>query len=570
MTQEDRYKIVSNDFVDLFISYNGNERLLNQFPNATTQIMDARYAIAYAPSSILSSNFISKYDYAALPHCFGLTSNISLDASEVSKLRRIPNFSLQGKGVLMGIIDTGIDYTNSIFIHEDGTSKIISIWDQTIDSEDQYPPNTFFGTEYNSEMINKAISNEHPLEIVPSVDEIGHGTMLAGIMVGSEVPLSNFSGLAPSADIIVVKLKQAKQNLRDFLLIPKDVPCYQENDIMWAVHYINDISTKLNRPCSICIGLGTSQGSHDESGPLNELLNYLSDFYGLAITVSAGNEGNSRRHFFGEIDPAVGKTTVELYIGEKETGFSMELWGSAPDTYSIDILSPTGEFYPRIPESLKSNREISFVFETTTISVNYRLIETSTGEQLILLRFKNPAMGVWRLQIYSKGNLPGNFHIWLPMGEFITSDTYFIDPDRFTTITSPGNTMKPLTITAYNPSNKSLYDKASKGYTRNNDIKPDLAAPGVNITVPTLKKDFTSASGTGLAAAHTAGINAILLEWGIINGYYPYMNSTIVKKYLIRGADRSRYLQYPNQDWGYGTINLYNTFNILRTDFPKV
>jgi Subtilase family. len=248
----------------------------------------------------------------------------------------------------------------------------------------------------------------------------------------------------------------------------------------------------------------------------------------------------------------------------------MELWGKKPNTYSIDILTPTGEYIPHIAESLRTNQEIRFVFEATTISVNYNLVETHTNVQLILLRIRNPTPGIWSFKVYSRGDLNGSFHIWLPSDDFISENTYFTNPDRYTTITSPGNAVLSITATAYNPENNSLYDKASRGFSATGVIVPVLAAPGVNVVVPTLAKGFTNASGTSLAAAYTAGFSAIMLEWGIVKGYYPKMNTTVIKKYLIRGANRSKLLQYPNRDWGYGIIDLYNVFNVLRTDFPRI
>ena len=164
----------------------------------------------------------------------------------------------------------------------------------------------------------------------------------------------------------------------------------------------------------------------------------------------------------------------------------------------------------------------------------------------------------------------GAYNIWLPMNGFISKDTYFLQPDPYTTITSPGDGTAPITVTAYNPDNDSLFLGASKGYTRDGIIKPELAAPGVNIVTPTLGNGFIYSSGTGIAAAHVAGISAIMLEWGIIRGFYPDMDTEVIKKYLIRGAKRSNTQQYPNKDLGYGIVDIYNVFNVLRTDFPSV
>ncbi|SFR59351.1 S8 family peptidase [Anaeromicropila populeti] len=568
MTVEEQYRITSEDYIDLFIEYNRNEYLLNRFPDSIIHTINPRYAVAYAPASILVPDFISRYGYSSLPHCYGLTSEKSLEASGVYKLRRFPAFRLRGSGVLAGIIDTGIDYTNPIFRREDGTSKIASIWDQTIASAVS-PLNTFYGTEYTNEQINKALASSNPLAVVPSTDENGHGTMLAGTIVGKEMPESDFSGVVPDADLIVVKLKQAKQVLMEYYEIPLDVPCYQENDIIWALTYILETARILGRPCSVCIGLGSSQGSHDSRGPLNKMSSFIGDSPGTTVCISAGNEGNSRRHFFSLVDPSIGYSTVDLTVGENEPGFTMELWGTAPNTYSIDILSPTGEYIPRIPESIRFNQQIRFIFENTTIYLNYQLVETHTGEQIIILRFQNPTPGTWKFQVYSKGDLTGSFHIWLPMNGFLSKDTYFVKSNPYTTITSPGNALSPITLTAYDSVNNVLLAQASKGYTRTDIVKPELAAPGGNVVVPTLDHGFTTASGTGLAAAHATGITAIFLEWGIIQNNHPEISSTEIKKYLIRGAKRNGLLEYPNPDWGYGIIDLYNSFNILRGDFPN-
>ncbi|BCJ95341.1 hypothetical protein acsn021_29100 [Anaerocolumna cellulosilytica] len=568
MTQEEKYKIISDDFIDLIIEYNRNEKLLNRYTNSTSHIINTRYAIAYVPASQLTDNFVYQYGYNTLPYCYGLTSEKSLEASGILKLRRVPSLNLRGKGVLIALVDTGIDYTNPIFRHADGSTRIVSLWDQTINSQNQYPEDTYFGTLYHSEQINQALSSTSPYDIVPSLDENGHGSMLAGIAAGSEVPASEFSGVAPDSELVIVKLKEAKPALRQFLMIPPDVPCYQENDILWGLDFVLKEARRLQRPMAICIGFGTSQGPHDGTGPLNNTLSFYADFPGISIVVAAGNEGNKRRHFFSQIDSAIGYSTVELNVGPNESGFFMELWGAMPNTYSIEIISPDGERSGRIEESIYANRKYDFIFSNTTLLVDYRIIETHTGEQLILFRFKHPVNGIWRFQVYTRGDLKGSYHIWLPMGNFISNNIYFLESTPYTTLTSPSDSFSPIAVTAYNPANNSLYLEASKGYTRTGTIKPELTAPGSNITVPILNQGFGDSSGTGLAAAHTAGIAALLMEWGIVKGFYKRLDSVEIKKLLIRGANRESSLKYPNRDWGYGIIDLYNVLNVIRGRFP--
>lgn len=569
MTGEERARITSNEYVDLIIEWNNDMRIFDRFPDSSPHIMNDRYAVVYIPAAQLNQRAISQFGYRVLPFAFGLESSRSLEASGVNRLRRLPAFNLRGQGVLIGIIDTGIDYTNPVFFKQDGRTKIAALWDQTIES-DRFPEGYGYGSEYFAEDINRALADENPLSIIPSTDEIGHGTMLAGIAAGSVISGSDFSGVAPDAELVVVKLKQIKDNLRNFFFIPEGVPCYQENDIMWAFQYIIDAAADLRRPVAICIGLGSSQGSHDGLGTLSSLVTVGADFTNVVTTVSAGNEGNSRRHYYSEIDRAVGSTVMEINVADDENGFILEIWGQAPNTYSVDILSPNGEYIPRIPEGLRVSRDIGFVFERTRINLYYNMVDSTAGDQLILLRFDAPTPGIWSIRIYTRGDLKGVVHSWLPSDSFISANTYFIQANPYTTITAPGDSEVPITVTAYNPDNNNLYQRASRGYTRIGVIKPEIAAPGVNIRAPDLNHGFTTMTGTGAAAAHTAGISALILEWGIVRNNYPGLDSVSVKNFLIRGAQTNPNLIYPNRDWGYGMLDVYNVFNIFRSGAQPV
>ncbi len=562
MTGEDRARITSDEYADILVEYRGNPQLLQVYQDAVIQIMNEVYAIAYVPVQQFT-NPNSRFRYAEIPSPFGLTDEASLDASGITELRNFATFNLRGEGVLVAIIDTGIDYLNPAFIREDQTTKIVSIWDQTIESEIS-PFNTEFGTEYTMEQINQALASDAPLEIVPSMDEIGHGTTMAAIAVGNDNPSENFYGVVPDAELIVVKLRQAKQPLRDFYVIPEGTNCYQENNLMWGLHYCYLKSNELRRPVVICLGSGTSMDAHDGLSPLCVMCNLLADVPNVVVVSGVGNEGNKGRHFYGIIEPNIGSTTVELNVAEGEFGFTMVLWGDAPGIFSIDILSPSGEFIPRIPVGIRVNRVLSFIFETTVIHLDYHTVESQTGDQLILFRFQNVSSGIWRINVYGQSNLAAGFHIWLPMGDFISSDTYFIQPNIYTTTLSPATARIPIAVTAYNPVNGNLYVNSGRGYTRSNVIKPELAAPGVNYIAPSSANEYTTHSGSSVATAHSAGIAAMVLEWGTVRNNSPGMDSLAVKNFLIRGANRRQNLNYPNRDWGFGIIDILNAFDFLR------
>ena len=563
MTREERERIISEDYADLLVVYSVDQQFFEQFTDATVHIINNILAIVHVPVSQITESAVSERGYSVMPSLYGIISQASLEASGIQRIRNIPSFDLRGQGVLIGIIDTGVDYTNPIFQYADGTTRIVSIWDQTIVSEDD-PEGFFYGTEFTRDQINSALQSENPFELVATKDEIGHGTMIAGIAAGNEVPERGFSGVAPDAEFVVVKLKPAKKYLKNFFRIPLDALCYQENDILQGIVYLRDVAIRLNRPLAICIALGTSQGAHDGRGTLSNFLSLQAETIGTAVVIAAGNEGNARRHYHGIIDQRVGYDIVELSVAENENNFSMELWGSSPDIFSIDILTPSGEYVPRIDARLDETFEFSFIFESTRIVVDYQMVESQSGDQLILVRFTDPAPGIWQFRVYGRGNLSMEFDIWLPMGNFISSDTFFIRTTPYTTILSLGNARIPITTTAYNMVDDSLYLEASRGFTRIDVIKPEIAAPGVEILAPSLNHDFVRVTGTSPAAAHVTGVAAMLLEWGMVRGNYPSMNSLDMKAFMTRGARRNVNIEYPNRDWGYGILDVFNIFESIR------
>lgn len=523
-------------------------------------------AVGYAKISTFPKNIFQKYSYSVFPLCYGLMDLNSLDFTGISRLRKIPLLNLQGEGILIGIIDTGIDYTHEAFINRDGTSKIASIWDQTIPSNTP-PEGYYYGTEYSNCQINNALLSDDPLSIVPSMDENGHGTFLAGIAAGNENLETGFQGVAAKSQIVVVKLKQAKKFIRDFFFIPDNSICYSETDILLGIKYLVEAAEKLSMPISLCIGLGTSQGGHDSTSALSGYLTSLAARRGIGITIAGGNEGGSGHHFYGTIDPNIGYQTVELRVGSNTTGFSMELWGMKPNVFSIDIQSPTGEYIPMIPARIGTSREIKFLFESSKLYIDYELIETRSGNQLILIRLKAPEEGIWQFRVYSNSkNSKSNptFHMWLPIQAFLNKETYFTRPEPFYTLTTPGNTKAAIVVTAYNAVNDSIYLEASRGFTTTNYYSPTFAAPGVNMIGPDLYKGYTVASGTSISAAFTAGVVAMILEWSSRSLNRPIYRTAEIKNFLLLGATRNPSINYPNQIWGYGILEVYNSFIIIR------
>jgi len=564
MTSDMNNMIYSNDFADFLIEYNGDPTVLEPFAQYGYFIVNFYFAIVHLPVSVMTEDVISKMGYSAIPSLLGLTVDKNLEASGIIRIRNVPNFNLKGNGVLIGIADTGIDYTNPVFQYADKTTRIATIWDQTIMNNN---PNNIvhYGTVYSKEQINLALQNPDPYSVVPSRDDIGHGTMVAGISAGNEVPASNFYGVAPESELVIVKLKQSKPYLKEFFRVPEHAISYQENDMFIGFQYLLNYAAAVNKPIVICIAIDTSQYAHDGRGGTSSWLSLQSSLPGVAMVITVGNEGNARRHFFGTINEDIGYETIELNVAPNESGISMEIWGTSPNFFSLDITSPSGEYIPKIDIRLNETREVTFIFEPTIIFVDYQLVESQSGDQLILLRFSRPAQGIWKFKVYGRGISPMTFNSWLPMNDWILPDTYFIRSNPNISLLSLGCANTPITATAYNAEDESLYINAGRGYTRIQLIKPEIAAPGVNVLSPDLQKGFVEVTGSSAAAAHAAGVAAIIFEWGIVNNNYPKMSCQDIKIFMIRGARRKPDLVYPNPDWGYGILDAYNLFDRIRS-----
>ncbi|WP_417045467.1 S8 family peptidase [Enterocloster sp.] len=522
------------------------------------------------------------HPYYMIPSLFSPLDYNAMEASGILSAFNSPALNNQGKGVLIGLVDTGIDYRSPLFQNPDGTTRIAGIWDQSVPIEedvlpagvpDYYPMGgSSYGTEYTREQINEALASDDPLSLVPTQDTIGHGTFLAGLAAGSSIPQEDFTGAAPEAELAVVKLKPAKKYLRDFYLIPSDAPAFQENDIMMGIKYLRMMADRLKKPLVILLAMGSNSGSHIGTSPLSQITQNYSGFFGIITVIAGGNETGAAHHFYASIPAGTEYEDVEIRVGkeEAERGFVLELWAADADTYTVGFISPSGERISRIPIIANNETSIPFLLDATTITVNYQLIEAESGSQLIFMRFQTPAAGIWTVRVYNTQRFKGTFHMWLPVQGMISEETVFLRPDPYSTITVPGNSRLPITVGAYDTSTGGIYIHSSRGFTPNQIVKPELAAPGVNILGPSVGRKpgsdtpMTTRTGTSAAAAITAGAAANLLGWGIVEGNYPTMSEASVKSYLIRGAQRNPALTYPNREFGYGTLDLFQTFLRLR------
>lgn len=576
--------IVSEETGDYIIEYNSLyfEQIQRQDGVCISCINDT-WCILYTnyPGS---RNINIQQGYYSVPKLYGLMDTTSFDASGITATLNQPLLNVRGQGVLIGFLDTGIDYLREDFKASGGRTRIAAVWDQTIQSvnyeedtgeaagteqydREQVQGMVQYGTVYTREDINAALAAEregqNPYDIVPSRDENGHGTFLAGVAAASET--ADYIGAAPEAEILMVKLKPAKKYLRDFYLLPERVEAYSETDMMMGVRFLQQYAIREKKPLVICVGLGTASGSRTGALPFADLLNTLARQVNTVVVTCTGNEANNRTHTSGLAVSDTEPSEIEITVGADERGFVMEIWAESLDILSVAITSPSGERISRIPARIDTGGVYNFLLERSQVAVNYRVVESASGYEVIFMRFINPAQGIWKIHVYSLTNIVGRYNAWLPLKQFLSGDTYFLNSNPSTTLTEPGAAERVISVGAYNHITDASYVASGRGYTATGLVKPDFVAPGVDVYGVRAGGGYTTRTGTSVAAAHAAGAAALLLTWGVTDGNLPYMGTNEVKSVLIRGAKRENNTVYPNNIYGYGKMNVIEAFYKLRT-----
>jgi len=525
-------------------------------------VIDGEYSIDYVnrdeADGIVAE--IGSDELSMFPIVLGVLDQQNLDAAGITQVQRHPYLDLRGRGTLIGFIDTGIDYTKDAFQYEDGTSKIKYIWDQTVRGD--APQGFHFGTEYSADQINSALKTENPWTVVPHRDTVGHGTFLASVAASREN--GEYIGAAPDAEIIAVKLKRAGQFHYEQFLIPNSQEnAFLSSDIMLGVRYIINKADELGRPVAICIAVGSNFGGHSGHDPMEEYLTRISSVNGVAIVCAAGNESQAKHHTNNRLSSSDESQNVELSVGDGAGDIYLSLWSGSSDRIAVSITSPTGEIIPKIPVRPGATYTANLVLERSRVTVEYHLPLRASGNQFTRIRIINPTPGIWTITVHGEIVLDGEYHFWLPLTGFIDPDTIFLTPIPNYTIVVPASATGVITCGAYDSRNNSLYINSSWGPTRRPMMAPDLVAPGVNVggVFPT---GYGQMSGTSVSAAITAGACALMLQWGIVDDNETALNTERIKAHLIRGSVRDISIEYPNVQWGYGKLQMYNTLSIMR------
>ena len=527
----------------------------------TGRILSGGYVISY-----IAREHLNKMDGAFTDHAFStmaitlaLTDRQDLDAAGISQVQQHPYLGLRGRGVLLGVVDTGIDYTNDIFRWEDGSTRIQYLWDQSLDGTP--PPGFPMGREFTANNIDLALDSDQPYAQVPSRDEDGHGTFIASLM-GGHLPRNDI-GAAPDADFVVVKLRPCGPFLREQYLVPDWQPnAYSSADVMLGIDYILERAAALGRPVAICLALGSNLGGQDGFSTFEQYLTYVTFRTGVCLCTSAGNESQAAHHTQGILSAQGDSQAIDIIMDSSEDDLLVSLLNTVADRFSVSVRSPTGEVVGRIPARNGLVVSAKLVMEHSSVQIEYYYPVPGGGQQTYV-KFFDPTPGIWTIMMHGDLVLNGSYHAYLPITGMVSPGTRFLAPYPYSTIVTPGTAVGIICCGGYSTRTDALYIDSSWGPTRTPIIRPDLVAPGMDVG-GVFPGGVGTMTGTSVSAAITAGAGALMLQWGIVEGGDPYINTQRIRAFLIRGCKRDPGRTYPNEQWGYGRLDLISTFDRLR------
>lgn len=538
-----------------------SQSIKNPYIYAT--IIDDKYAIVSIPVNN-SIDTIQK-DIPAIVfikrgYIYTLETITVMTAANINLLHLDNPLSLFGNGVLVGLVDTGIDYLNPEFMFKNGETRIHRIWDQTLPT-DRTNQNVPFGVEYTKEQITDAInaskSGGNPYDIVNSKDTIGHGTSMAGV-IGATGVNPNLQGAAPNCEFAVVKLAPY---INPPLKTRENLPIFDLTSISSAITYLVNYALNINTPMVVYIPLGSNLGNHNGEGILEDIIDTLSINRGIVMVTGSGNQANKGYHTSGMLSNPGDFNNVQLYISPEQKNLLLEFWISEPHKLSLSILSPSGESTGVIPSTLNSQDTNTFIFEQTTAKISYSIPEQLSGDELITVFLDNIQSGTWTFKLNADYTLNGVFNAWIPQEGITVGNTQFLSPIPYNTVTSPGTSKYIITVACYNQNNDNIVISSGTASLNNIINVLDLAAGGVNVqTIGANSTTISIVNGTSVSAAVVAGACALLLEWGIINGNDPNIYSQSIKYYLTGGTRKRSGDVYPNPQWGFGILDMIKVF----------
>lgn len=560
-----------NEITGFLVEYTSLEKLeqLNKLPDTSVVIIDNNFAIVFTPfNQILNIEpYVKDITSIEIPVIYTLEQTSPVEASSALIFHNNPFLQLNGSGVVVGIIDTGIDYLNEEFMREDDTTRILRIWDQSIEG-DTYVYGAKLGVEFTESQINEAIqarkNGEDPYSIVNTIDEIGHGTATASI-IGARGANPELIGAAPQCSFAIVKLKEAPKVILDYAGVDKSGNGrYTTIEVYLAIRYLAKVANELGKPMVVCIPIGSNTGAHDGTNSIETAIETLTKQSGRIFITGTGNEGDTDTHTQGRFSKPGEIKTLEVRVDKMQKNLNFQIYIQQPDKVSLGVVSPSGEVVEKIQVRIDKVENVNFIYEGTRMRISYLYPDIVTGAEVISIEARGLKEGIWQFRLYGDYIVDGRYWSWLPQRSLLEPETKFLSPSQYTTLTIPSTGVSVISTAYYNQNNNATVGQSGRGFTRDGRIKPDIAAGGINAIVASPGGGTKVVSGSSVSAAVTAGCCALIMEWGIVKGNAPRLYATEIRTYLIRGTNMRVGDIYPNEQWGYGALDIKGVFDSIR------
>lgn len=531
---------------ELIVKYHGDLSPLTKEGIQVVELMN-EYAVLTVPESLIEylANVV-EIEYIEKPKRLFFSVNQGKAASCITGVQNA-RYDLFGDGIIVAMLDSGVDYTHPDFRNEDGSSRILALWDQTISGN---PPRGYLiGTEYTKAQIDEALKEYDAgrgRALVPSVDTSGHGTRVLGIAAGNgRASNGRYRGVASRSPILVVKLG-----------VPRAENFPRTTELMQGLDYCLRKAIEFALPVAVNISFGNTYGAHNGTSLLETYISDMANIWKSVISIGTGNEGYAAGHTGGTMEEGR-EIEIPLAVGEYEAALNVQIWKSYLDEADIMLTSPGGRRAGPIQSILGPQR---FVMENTEILLYYGEPTPYSSSQEIYIEFLPKGdyidSGIWTFTLIPGRIRDGEYHLWLPSSAAVNGATRFLYPTPVGTLTIPSTARKIIAVGAYNSRTMTYADFSGRGTERGESFrKPDLAAPGVDIMTTAPGGGYAPATGTSFATPFVTGAAALLMEWGITDGNDPFLYGEKVKAYLQKGArPLPAFSEYPNPQIGWGTL----------------
>ena len=561
----------TEDTWEVIVKHTGNlTSLKDSYPSIVITELLNNYGILRLPESLIDTIVSEEIiTYMEKPKQLFFEVTEGKRASCITTLQtRTPE--LTGRGTLVGVIDSGIDYAHPDFRLPNGESRIVALWDQTIPansvtnvfssgsstsasstlpSPDGYP----LGTLFSRDIINEALrmnSVQEQFSICPSRDTSGHGTHVTGIAAGNgRASEGVYRGVAYEADLLIVKLGRPG---------PNSFP--STSLLMMGIDFCIRESIRRRQPLALNLSFGNTYGSHSGSSLLETYLDSVSELGLVSIIVGSGNEGASSGHIGGYLSQNQTEV-IEFSISDFTTQLNIQLWKNYWDEFTITLTPPTGASItlPSEPGSWRYSFGETEVYSYNGEPTPY------TPFQEVYLDFL-PAdtyltAGVWTIRLIPQNLRNGQWDMWMPSSAIRNVATAFLLPNPYTTLTIPSTSARAITVGAYDSRQNTYASFSGRGFTWNNQlVKPDLVAPGVDIISCSPGGRYESRTGTSMATPFVTGTASLLMQWGILMENDLFLYGEKLRAYLINGArPLPGFDTYPNPQTGWGALCAFDS-----------